>query len=140
MNKISILIFCVLSLLFTPINSHAFKEDFNFIILDIPPGWEVKEKSEKSFTLENSTKTASFSCTIMPVYHVDIESFAQAIMQAYGGYNFKLREHAMYYFDFMSAGRPAWTIVKFHNANAIIQTGIGKSPDFSLLINAGQLK
>ena len=140
MNKVLLFSFFIVSMLFTPTNSHAFKEDFNFLILEVPFDWIVKNKTETEFTLETKDKTASFTYKIMPVFDVTIERFADAIMRAYGGYNLKLRASGVYYFDFISAGKQAWTIVQFCGENACIQTGVGNNKDLSALIDAGQLK
>ncbi len=139
--KRALLIILLSSLFFFPSQkAYAFKEDFNFLVLELPYGWEVVKKNEKDFTIKNNTDTASFSYKIMPVHYVEIKQFAEAIMRAYGGYNLKLRASGVYYFDFLSAGKSAWSIVNFCGENACIQTGIGKSKDFELLIDAGELK
>jgi len=140
MNKKLISIFFIFSIFFIPTNSHAFKEDFNFLILELPFGWEIVKKEAQEFIIKNSDDTASFTYKIMPVFNITIERFSEAIMKAYGGYNLKLQASGIYYFDFFSGGKPAWTIIQFCGENACMQTGIGTSEDFSLLIDAGQLK
>ena len=156
MNKALFLMFFVFSLFFVPTNTYAFKEDFNFLILEVPFNWKIKSSNEKEFTLENKDKTATFSYKIMPVYDITIEQFADAIMKASSGYSLKLRASGVYRFEFIAAGKPAWSIVNFcgqkkpeKNAEEIvianeqiacIQTGVGNSEDFAGLIDAGQLK
>ncbi len=122
-------------------NSYALREDFNFIILDVPLGWKVVEKKDNELTLTNLDQSAQFIYKIMPVYAVTLKQYAEAIMRAYGGYRLREEKKGIFSFDFIANQIPATTTVQFCKENmACIQTAVGQSDDFVDLFNAGELK
>ncbi len=140
--RILVTLLTLISLSFyQPPLSHAARQDFNFLIMDLPIGWDVKEKNDTDFTVKNEDGTAFFTYKISPVYSLDIKEYSEAIMRAYGGYSLKLLRPGVYAFNSISNGLPAETTIQFCKKElSCIQTAIGESDDFTELFDAGRLK
>ncbi len=122
-------------------SAFAFKEDFNFIIFDLPLGWEIVDKQETEFTISDVEKTAFFNYKMIPVYNIDLKKYAEAVMRAYGGYKLIEKRKNVYSFKYFSQNMPAETTVQFCKDDyACIQSAIGESDFFKELFDSGELK
>lgn len=140
MKKVFFLLFSLILLIAFSRNAYAFKEDYGFIILDVPFGWTVIDKKEFEVTLTNPNKDARFIYKVLPVHNVDLKTYAEAIMQAYMGFNFKLVSYETYAFNYLYLNKLATMRIHFNGRVACLQTRVGKSEDFFSLLDSAQLQ
>lgn len=142
MNKRFICIICLLSALFAA-PAYAFEEKLEFMEVSLPLNWEVAKSTNAEVVLENKAQQATFIVKKIPVYNISLESYARAIMKAYGGYNFTKRTNSIYYFEQLYGYRNAWTLVEYYKGRKdmlITKTGIGDSSDFIFIMDSIRFK